>query len=327
MSAVNENSDLYYGHTYWNDIPAVLEHINRLCSNDPGLSWVDDFKKHFAKKPFRHGLFILCGNGWVEREFIDKSIVQKATAFDYSQELLDQAETQKGGRDVCYFQADVNAVNLPVNQFDLIVNVAGLHHVQYLYRFHNQLYRSLETGGVMVSFDYVGPSRNQYNNRHWSLVRRVNQRLPEEARAELRYPDLRTMLRTDPTEAINSQDIFRAQKEFFSIIKRKNVGGGLAYLLLTHNMKFFQLSAEKMRHYASAIVRRDVKLTRMGLAPNLFSYWVGRRKSLNLMDEQKARLLIALERFTEPVKSVAALLKGNMNALREKMENNYGPAR
>ena len=90
-SVVNENSEVYYSEMYWNDIPQVLRYMNKNFTKSEQTTWQSDFKKRFAKKPFEHALVLNCGNGWVEREFIDKKIITKATAFDYSTDLLAQA--------------------------------------------------------------------------------------------------------------------------------------------------------------------------------------------------------------------------------------------
>jgi len=63
---------------------------------DPAKQWVDDFKERFAPEPLGHGLVLNCGNGWVERELVDKGIVRTVTAFDYSWDLLCTAIGERG---------------------------------------------------------------------------------------------------------------------------------------------------------------------------------------------------------------------------------------
>ena len=70
-------------------------------------------KERYAKKPFEHGLFINCGNGRMEREFIDKSIVKSVDAFDYSEVLIQEAKSKRLKRDIAYFKADANRIELP----------------------------------------------------------------------------------------------------------------------------------------------------------------------------------------------------------------------
>src|SRR5689334_14574074 len=110
QTAVNENSQVYYQGQYWNDFHRVLEYMCENFTGDRKKWWVQDFQERFCKKPFEHALVLNCGNGWVEREFLDKGIVKRATAFDYSMDLLKIAQNRREGRQILYFQADVNKV-------------------------------------------------------------------------------------------------------------------------------------------------------------------------------------------------------------------------
>src|SRR6266550_8520810 len=143
------DSTVYYNSTYWNDLPPVIEHISEICTGDRSKWWVPGFKERYCERgPFEHGLFLACGNGWVEREFVDWDIVRRATAFDYSTELLGFAERERGSREIDYFQADANTIDFEPDSFDLIVNVGALHHVQYLDRLCRILCKALKPGGV-----------------------------------------------------------------------------------------------------------------------------------------------------------------------------------
>lgn len=295
--------------------------MNQRCSGDPTVTWQQHFKKNFAKKPFSKALFIMCGNGWVEREFFDLGIVTSADAFDYSQDLLDEAEGEKGTRDISYFQADVNTLQLPENEYDLVVNMAGLHHVQFLNRFQIQLVKSLNQSGKMVSFDYVGPTRNQYPAHQWAIAKKVNRLLPSQIQAELNYPDLRTMLSTDPTEAINSAQILKTHDLYFSFDDYRAVGGGIAYLLLTHNTSFFQAQKRIQTAYARALTKIDAKLTDRKQLPVLFAYWVSSPKKSTLKNQYQIQFLLTKEILAELLRDIYLILRFFPRNLARKLKN------
>src|ERR1700730_2966123 len=184
------DSSVYYSSVYWNDFPRVLEYICNRCTGDSSVWWIDDFHRRYSSdRPFDSGLFLNCGNGWVERDFIDRGIVRTAIAFDYSSDLVREAERARGDRPITYFQADVNRVDLEENAFDLVVNVGAIHHVQYINRLFRMLCRSMTADGVLVIYDYVGPARNQYLPSQWKLLKEANRRLPPEVRKDrLRRP-------------------------------------------------------------------------------------------------------------------------------------------
>ncbi|MBJ7598369.1 MAG: hypothetical protein DLM67_10770 [Candidatus Nephthysia bennettiae] len=274
------DSTVYYSSTYWNDLPPVIEHISEMCTGDRSKWWVPGFKERYCEHaPFERGLFLACGNGWVEREFVDWGIVRRATAFDYSTELLAFAERERGNREIDYFQADANTIDFEPESFDLIVNVGALHHVQYLDRLCRILGKALKPDGVFVGYDYVGPSRNQYSRPHWRLIETTNETLPPFLRKDrLTYPHLPTMVATDPTEAIHSDLQPAVLGRYFSTIERHDLGGGLAYEILSHNAKPESVPALELAPALDKLLELDRTLTASGTIPTLFSYYVLRAR-------------------------------------------------
>jgi SAM-dependent methyltransferase len=297
---VSMDASVYYSGQYWNDFPPVIEYISENITGNPQKWWVQDFKERFCEVPFSRGLFLNCGNGWVEREFIDYGMVHHAIGFDYSQELLLQAKELKSNRAISYFRADVNRIHLPDDSFDLIVNVAALHHVQYINRLCRVLCRTLTKDGIFVNFDYVGPHRNQYSLRHMRLMQKVNRSLPKHIRKDnLRWAHLPTMLNVDPTEAIHSELIFTAVYQYFNVFERHDVGGGIAYEILTHNDKLSEISADDLFPYIRRILEIDKEYTTRGKVPNLFSYFLARPNKTVLGDINKLERLQRCESFRE----------------------------
>lgn len=281
-TSINENSDVYYKGLYWNDVPEVYKYMCKNFTGDENKWWVEDFKERYAKKPFEHGLFINCGNGRMEREFIDKSIVKSVDAFDYSEVLIQEAKSKRLKRDIAYFKADANRIELPLGRYDLIVNVAGLHHVQYINKFIHELGKSLKEDGMMVNFDYIGPHRNQYSHTQWKLVNKINSELPSSIRHDkLLYPSVPVMFQEDPTEAIHSDLIMESIGRYFTIVERHDTGGGIAYLLLTHNLKVKNKGVlpeiKKILHY-------DKQYSGQKIVPPLFSYFIAKPSHKLLSD-------------------------------------------
>lgn len=276
-SVVNDNFQIYYSGQYWNDLPQVKEYINSICSGDRHKDFFQHFQENYCATPFRHALVLNCGNGWVDRSLIDRRIAQKITAFDYSHDLLKEAELARDGRDIAYFQADANQVDFDADQYDLIVNHAALHHVQYINRLCKILAKSLKPEGLFLNFDYVGPGRNQYPSRQWRLIKKANRSLPEYARKErLVAPHLPTMLHVDPTEAIHSDLIMECARRYFDIALQKDIGGGIAYEILTHNPRLNKLGIEELQPVVSKLLEADRKYTLEKQVPVLFSYFLAK---------------------------------------------------
>ena len=300
QTAVNNNSQVYYQGQYWNDFARVLEYMSENFTGDKDKWWVQDFKERFCQKPFEHGLVLNCGNGWVERQFVDLGMVKRITAFDYSMDLLRIADKDKGERPISYFQTDVNKIDFRDNEFDLIINVASLHHVQYINRFCRIMCSALTENGILVNFDYIGPHRNQYPFKQWYYINRVNRSLPDSIKkTPFVKPHLPTMLFSDPTEAIHSELIIESVSSYFDIFERHDTGGGIAYDLLTHNPKLNNVPADELDIHIQRILALDKKYTQQNRVPPLFSYFLAKPKKLVLLDKKKLNDYQTIEHLRE----------------------------
>jgi len=284
-TTVNENSAIYYSGQYWNSLPQVLAYMSEDFTGDPVKWWATDFRDRFCSEPLGSALVVNCGNGWVERELVDRGMVTTVTAFDYSWDLLCEAARECGSRAIHYVRADANTVSFAPDSFDVIFNVAALHHVQYIDRLCRVLCGALKPSGVFVNFDYIGPHRNQYSRRHWRRITRVNRRLPAAVRKQpLRRAHIPTMLSTDPTEAIHSELILATVARYFDIFERHDTGGGIAYELLTDNPSLHALGPEAADPYVRELLAWDRHYTVRGQVPPLFSYFLARPRKDVLRD-------------------------------------------
>ena len=73
---------------------------------------------------------------------------------------------------------------------------AAAHHVREIDRLFRELCRGLPADGWFVSFDYVGPHRNQFTPEAWEAAWALSQLLPASLRQQLSYPHLPTMMVT-----------------------------------------------------------------------------------------------------------------------------------
>jgi SAM-dependent methyltransferase len=302
-TVTNINSKVYYRGQYWNNIPQVLQYICKNFTGDENKWWIEDFKERYASKPFQHGLFLNCGDGRWEREFIDKKIVNNVTAFDVSPDLLEKARKLKEKRSIKYILVDANKIKLEKSCFDLIVNIAALHHVQYINRLCKILAESLSKDGYFVNFDYVGPYRNQYSWFNWTLIRMTNRSLPYSIRkSNLAYPHLPTMLKMDSTEAIHSNLILQNIYRYFNVIERHDTGGGVAYELFTHNNRLLDeklLDSKEVRSQIGKVLKLDHFLTKSRFVPNFFTYLIAAPGQLDIYKARKYIFLQEIENLRE----------------------------
>ena len=267
----------HYSDRYWNDLAVVRAHLCRIATGDGGVWWPAHLKNRYATPPRERGLIIACGNGWVERELYDLGIARHFDAFDPNLAYLEEALRLKGSRSIDYFPATFTDFPLD-HKYDLIVNVAALHHARHLYRTLERLSRALLPHGLMVNFDYVGPSRNQYSPWHLERMVQANDSLPESLRSpHSLIPPLETMVEEDPTEAVHSEEVLSAIELYFETVERHDLGGGLAYQILWNNIEpFSDESNEHAQRELERLLTLDWELTRKRELPTLFTFLLAR---------------------------------------------------
>jgi len=304
MSQSPNSAEVYYKDLYWNDHELTLEYMYRLIA--AGLRkeskwWPAHFLERYLEgKPVEKALFINCGNGWAERELFWLGLFRSADAFDYSEELLTQARTSAAGLPINYFQADCNKVELAVNHYDLVVNVAAMHHVQYIDKLTRLLATSLKPEGHFVSFDYVGPHRNQYSEEHFSTMASINSRLPRNMRRKpFLAPHLPTILHMDPTEAIHSELVLPMFERYFYTVERKDLNGAIAYQIMHNNPALVRDQNSESLKCVELLLELDQLYSSILDFPTLFSFFVGKPRKELLKDEVLMRKFLAEEEARE----------------------------
>ena len=279
----DSSSGVYYTGKYWNDLVQVRSHLNRLATGNCESDWVTKVLE--LHEPGR-ALILNCGNGWVERELYDRGLILSAVAIDVSEALLIEAETNKGDRPLQYLKADINTFEFPKNEFDFVINHAAIHHTAKIDRTMRGVANALKHDGLFVNWDYVGPHRNQYPYEQWEAVFHLNNELPESLQTNLVYPHLPTMLVTDPSEAIHSELFMTTFDRYFDIVHSVALGGGLAYPLLTHNVKFHEANDEERLPWLDLILESDLEFTQGQISRSLFAFVIGRSKYLRAVNSE-----------------------------------------
>ena len=267
----------YYTGQYWNDFESVRRHLDRRATGDPDVTWFEDLARQGRR--FERALILNCGTGWVERELHRVGIVGEVVGIDIAPHLLDDA--RRGAVDVglsaTYVEMDVNRRPLPDGPFDLVLNHAAGHHISHINRVFSQVADRLAPDGLFVSWDYVGPHRNQYPAAIWEAAWKVNQSLPDHLRQTMSYPHLDTMLADDPTEAVHSELVLETIERHFEVDRVNRLGGGIGYLLLTHNEAVHAAPLAEVEPWLDHIMTTDAEFTDANPAHTLFAYVIARR--------------------------------------------------
>ena len=274
-----DDFNYYVGAVYWNNFDQVQRRTCQLISGSEAIDWMGHVRRVYGG--CHTGLFLHCGNGWVERAFQSHNLIQHAIGTDISEQLISEAreDAAKCGLSSQYQRLDTNTADFSQFDFDWVINHAAFHHITYLDHAVRSLARSMKPNGLLVAFDYTGPQRNQYPWEIWSQVIRVWQSLPPEFRVDLRYPHLPTILATDPTEAVHADDILQVVGRYFDFVEQKPVGGAIAYELLYQNTRLHaaQHTPEGQATIAH-ILAEDWAFTQDDPKRSFFNYFVCRPK-------------------------------------------------
>ena len=304
---VPSSSALYYRDRYWNELDGVNRYLQERATGHPITDWIGHLAAWHGR-PFRKALVLNCGNGWVERAMVTRGVVAEGVGIDIADDLLMEARRAAGDLPLRYYRVDVNAATFPEagpdGGYDLVVNHAAGHHIAHIDRVFRALSQLLPPDGVFVSWDYVGPHRNQYPGGMWETAHDANARLPIELRSGMHYPRIDEMVAGDPTEAIHSELVLPVMRRYFRIEHERALGGGVAYLVLTHNAAFLDRPQSETGPWLDALLEQDAAYTDADPSRSLFAYVIARPDPDALTDGERLAEWSAQEEQREAAAAV-----------------------
>src|SRR5256885_11245668 len=133
---------------------------------------------------FEHGLTLGCGAGRLERALVQGGICRSFHGIDISEKAIAAARdtAKKEDLPLTYEVADLNFVQLPEKTFDLVAAQTSLHHILFLERVAEQVWRSVKNDGYLWIHDFIGETQWQYDSRRLSITNQILAILPEKFR-------------------------------------------------------------------------------------------------------------------------------------------------
>lgn len=175
---------------------------------------------------FKNGLTLGCGAGRLERALIQEGICSTFHGIDISDKAIAAARhiAKKESLPLTYEVADLNFVELPEKTFDLVAAQTSLHHVLFLERVADQVWRSLKNDGYLWIHDFIGEMQWQYDSKRLSIANQLLAILPEKFRqnkitntvtTEIKRPEPGSL--GSPFESIRSSEIIPIFQRWFTI--------------------------------------------------------------------------------------------------------------
>jgi len=179
---------------------------------------------------FKRGLTLGCGAGRLERALVEDGICQSFHGIDISENAISDARERAKQEQLplTYETCDLNFLELPEKAFDLVVAQTSLHHVLFLERVAEQVWRSLQSDGYLWIHDFIGETQGQYESKRLALINKILAVLPEKFRTnkingritkKIDRPEPGRL--GSPFEKIRSEEIVNIFEHWFTIEWKK----------------------------------------------------------------------------------------------------------
>ena len=234
----------------WLDSPIVKRIVQKRITGTPDVDWLDWAADTLGILPGGRWLSLGCGGAEMEIRAATCGRFASMLALDLSEVSLGAARERalRAGIDSIEFRtADLNDLELPTAEFDVVLMCMSLHHVKNLEGTLGQISRALNPAGHFLVNEFVGPSQFQFTDRQLEMTRDILAALPPALRTDLntgapkseyvRQPT-EHWYAADPSEAIRSDEIVPELEKRFDVVLRRDYDGALLHLaleLIAHN--------------------------------------------------------------------------------------------
>lgn len=271
--------------TDWGDHPYIQSWVFQRAFG-PGRSLFDVFTEHLQGVLEPTALSLCCGDGQFEQALASAGVVGSILGLDASPVRVGAAQCSAAGQARCLFQvADLNALSLDAQRFDVVFAKAALHHIDALEALADELSRVLRPGGLLIALDFFGPTRFQWTDLQLEWANRLLQDLPVPLRQfqdgrlyeEVTRPRISDMVSLDPTEAVRASDIEAVFGERFETVAMYPLGGTLVSLVVYGDL-VNRYNPDDPQHcaYLERMLDQERALIGAGVLPSDFRLWISR---------------------------------------------------
>lgn len=228
---------------FWS-IAAIHRRWNMKATGDELVGYEEYvMRKYFEGRQNQRLLSVGCGTGSREQKFARHPAFTRVVGIDLAENQIAEArEHARNLNNVNYLTGDFRTALFDRSSFDLILFNSSLHHfdkVENLLK--NKVYPLLKPGGLLVIFDYTGPSRLQWTTSQLQEANRLLRLLPQPFRlrpdgagvkTHLYRPGILRMWLSDPSEAVDSASILPAIHRLFEVVEEHPLGTDLLHIVL-----------------------------------------------------------------------------------------------
>jgi ubiquinone/menaquinone biosynthesis C-methylase UbiE len=269
----------------WWEIPAVKERLNFLKTGNPQTESAEYIYNKFISN--RKNLTMLspgCGTGFKELKFAKFKEIARLDAFDIAEKRINVAiETAKelGLLNTNFFSADISTYDFGKEKYDIILFDSFLHHVKDVSGTLIKAKQALKKDGILIVDEYVGRKRFQWDDEQLEAANTALKQLPANLRrrtsgrvkSEIFRPGLIRMILSDPSEAVNSEEIIMQLNLLFRPVEIHLTGGNLLQLVLKDIEHNFADPTEEASKALTQLFEKEDRLIANGKSDFLFGIY------------------------------------------------------
>lgn len=171
--------EFYPPYLEWH--PEIIKYRNRRIIGESSTNPLEYYKVIKEKTgPARNAFTVGTGSGWHQKEIMRLGLVEKWVSLDLTLAKGDDVSTTKGSS---FVSGDLNFIELPENEYDLIFCVGVLHHCINLEHILFELNKSLTDDGVIIILEATTANKWQWKEeRVASLEREFRQHFGDKYR-------------------------------------------------------------------------------------------------------------------------------------------------
>ncbi|TVR76175.1 MAG: class I SAM-dependent methyltransferase [Chitinophagaceae bacterium] len=192
------------------------------------------------------------GSGTSQREFnfASNPVFKEVECIDLSESLMEYAyekSIEKGLTNMSFKASDINKMKFKEDHYDVVLFHSSLHHFKHVFQLLQKIKACLKENGILVIHDYAGPKRLQWTQKQIDFTNDLLNNTPEKYKKRLHSEKIKSkvsgpgalrMIISDPSEAVESNNIRPALEKYFKTIEEKELGGNIVMLYfkdIAHN--------------------------------------------------------------------------------------------
>lgn len=252
--------------TNWWNIPMVRKRWNEKITGDSSKSYIT----YCAEQYFTHvedGLKMLsigCGTGTQELEFLNTGKFKLIEAIDIAEGNIVEAKKRTSNPILKFIHSSFERFETS-EKYDVILFYSSLHHLKNLEGVVKRIKQLLLPNSLLIIHEYTGPNRIAWQVPQLNFSNKLLAQLPDNKRTYLSgnvkekqtAPGNLRMIISDPSEAVEAENIVNILKQHFTNVELKGYGGNILVPLLKGISHHFIESNEENIKYLTYFFQQE----------------------------------------------------------------------